>query len=1223
MHIKKLEISGFKSFVDKTVVHFDNDVIGIVGPNGCGKSNIVDAIRWCMGEQSAKHLRGRSMEDIIFNGSETRPQHGMAEVTLTFDNSDGAAELPELYRDYSELAITRRLFRDGTSEYLLNKTPVRLRDITDLFLGTGVGTKAYSIVEQGRVGQIVSSRPQDRRAYIEEAAGITKYRLRRKQAERKMDQTRQNLLRLSDIVSEVERSRDGLKRQAAKAERFLRYRSELEDLFLHDAAHRLLGMIVTGKLHRGEMGELSRGLTETLGQLQAREGGLQGAREGALQVERQYDSVSALAQTAAQHSAELRGTAERTQDRVAHLTERLAALGTEHGELGTKRELLHLQYTEVAQEAARLEAAHADGGQRRSDDDDSRLARAQKQARAAQRELQGLRDRLSAVSSGTGAVQGQMGALGARSQDADAERARLAIELEALEQTLEQADAELAAVQLERTAAASSQASEEQALAEVEQSLNAERAQIAEVETERKTLQQQLDRKRARLSVLADLHKRLEGVSAGTRALLQAADPAVVGLLAERLDVPERYTRALAGLLGDTLQCVIVSDPERGLQLLGQLRDNATGRATIAARSAYPQPVPPHSDSTLADQDEVALEGVVARLVDVVGCADEDRTLVSALIGDAAVVETAGEAYRLNQEHVNLTVVAVDGTVVRGAGLVSGGSSDNPAATVVEQKREMATLEAQIAELEPELAALASAVDARREHVQGLEQSAAQRRKAVMSAGLAGSGLDRELARLHSAREREAARGHKLHSQLEALRARHSECEREQAQAHQTWLELLREEVKLCAAQSVLSASATLFDARLAEETAQVMAVRLREQQVREQLESQRRTVERAQLALTEADARLQRLDRERHEVAEALGAAAAQWMQLREQLLLAKSKTQQHGEERDAVRARLDALRGELANHEEHLQSLRANQQELDEQLRAKELLLQKLDLEREHLLGNVAERFRGLNLNSVVGDYHLRPPPDGEHRRRIDELTKLIDRMGPVNLDAKTEFEEAETRFAELSTQKQDIEEALSELERAIRHMDRESKRRFKESFDAINDLFKQTFVRLFKGGRGELKLTDPENILETGVDIVAQPPGKKLGNIELMSGGEKALTATALIFAIFQHRPSPFCILDEVDAPLDEANVGRYNDAIRSMTSQSQFIIITHIKKTMQAVDVLYGVTMGEPGVSRLVSVKINDEAKARSTRSPAASDLPAVHLGSAAAPAQGVA
>jgi chromosome segregation protein len=303
------------------------------------------------------------------------------------------------------------------------------------------------------------------------------------------------------------------------------------------------------------------------------------------------------------------------------------------------------------------------------------------------------------------------------------------------------------------------------------------------------------------------------------------------------------------------------------------------------------------------------------------------------------------------------------------------------------------------------------------------------------------------------------------------------------------------------------------------------------------------------------------------------------------------------HGE-LDAVRAELDAARNTLGAQEAELKHLREELELHDEAARRHEMALQRMELEREHLLASVRDRFRGLDLRRVVGDYHMRPPPDAEHRRRIQELTQLIDRMGPVNLDAKAEYQDAERRFVELSGQKVDIEKALEELERAIKHMNRESRRRFKETFDAVNELFKKTFAKLFRGGRAELMLTNPEDLLESGVDIVAQPPGKKLGNIELMSGGEKALTAVSLIFAIFEHKPAPFCVLDEVDAPLDDANVARYNDAIRQMTDHSQFILITHVKKTMQEVDVLYGVTMGEPGVSRIVSVKVNQSAVARS-------------------------
>src|SRR5688572_15458010 len=327
MHIKKLEISGFKSFVDRTVIHFDHDVIGIVGPNGCGKSNIVDSIRWCMGEQSAKHLRGRSMEDVIFNGSDSRPPHGLAEVTMTFDNTDPeyAQTLPEEYRAYPEIAVTRRLFRDGTSEYLLNKTQVRLRDITELFLGTGVGTKAYSVVEQGRIGQIVSARPEDRRLFIEEAAGITKYKQRRRQAERKMDATRQNLLRINDIVGEIERTRSSLKRQVAKAERFVKYRSELEDLVLHEASHRLLELTVTARVEREQMttsADGAQGVRNALDQVDAI---LAETRSEAADIEHRTDAAAKSAFEADNEVARLVAEIERSRDKLRHHADRLAA----------------------------------------------------------------------------------------------------------------------------------------------------------------------------------------------------------------------------------------------------------------------------------------------------------------------------------------------------------------------------------------------------------------------------------------------------------------------------------------------------------------------------------------------------------------------------------------------------------------------------------------------------------------------------------------------------------------------------------------------------------------------------------------------------------------------------------------------------------------------------------------------------------------------------------
>jgi chromosome segregation protein len=1191
MHIKKLEICGFKSFVDKTVIHFDQDVIGIVGPNGCGKSNVVDAIRWCMGEQSAKHLRGRAMEDVIFNGSESRPQHGMAEVTLTFDNTDRAyAEtLPLEFKDFPEIAVTRRLYRDGTSEYLVNKAQVRLRDITDLFLGTGVGTKAYSIVEQGRIGQIVSSRPADRRLYIEEAAGITKYKLRRKQAERKMELTKQNLLRVTDIVNEIDRTRAGLKRQAAKAERYVQYRAELEDLFLHDAAHRLLELIVTEKVHASLFStarEQSLSLSE---QMVSGEQSLLAARGEAQGIESRYDAATAGSVAAEQRLTQLQSEVARAEDRRTHLQERLVALGNEQQELSARLERLGTEEQELAQRMTWLQQ-----------DESSRdvEAQAEHQQRellladeaAADRELAEFRGQHTRLHSEAATIGARLESLGQRRADLEqrrqlieTERCQLGTELErkkleeqALEVTLEQLEASRTACDEETEA--------------LKQRLAGLRPELKEQSRRIEGLKADLSHKRSRLQALADLHRRLEGVGAGTKALLGSDDPSVVGLLGDRVEVSERFTEAFAALLGDRLQCVIVKDPVRGLELLNELRQTRAGRATIAGqRLAYVA-----GSRTGAERDPL----VIARLVDELHFNAEDEPLIRALVGDALVVATASDALALGARYAGCTVVALDGTVVREAGLVSGGSGDDMAAAMIEQKRELRALRDGMESWEQEVS---SAVGQRAEletQIAELETLLELGRKTLHEREIAKLKAEKDLAGTRNEAKQAQARHSRLSDEGVDIESRIAAASAEQQAAAERAEQVTTE----CAAMEQALRAAEQKSAECKErtvaQTTRVTERRVRLAQVREQLDAARLSMSRIELETQAARTRLERVEHESVDSTEQLERTTQQWTDGQAACVSATEASQLAQRELDEVRQLLDQVRTGLSQHEGVLRQLRVDLAIVDDQSREAEMQVQKLQLERDHLNRNVAERFRGLQLPRVVGDYHARPAPDAEHRRRIDELSKLIDRMGPVNLDAKAEFDDAEKRFFDLSVQRDDIQQALDELDRAIRHMDRESKKRFKETFDAINELFQKTFGRLFKGGRGELVLTNPEDILETGVDIIAQPPGKKLGNIELMSGGEKALTATALIFAIFQYRPSPFCVLDEVDAPLDEANVSRYNEAIRSMTGISQFVLITHIKKTMQSVDVLYGVTMGEPGVSRVVSVKVNEAAKARS-------------------------
>jgi chromosome segregation protein len=1192
MHIKKLEIAGFKSFVDRTVVHFDHDVLAIVGPNGCGKSNIVDAIRWCMGEQSAKQLRGKSMEDVIFNGSETRGPHGMAEVTLTFDNSDleQAASLPLEYRDYPEIAVTRRLFRDGTSQYLLNKTDVRLKDIVDVFLGTGVGSKAYSIVEQGKIGLIVSARAEDRRALVEEAAGITKYKSRKKASERKMELTEQNLLRVGDRVMELERNVASLQRQAAKAERYVSYRNELEQLTLHQASHQLLEMLSSEKYWTEERAASEQKVVSARTELEVAEAALEVERAKALELETAAEQAQNAAYSADNEVRALEAELSREKDKLEHLSNRFDAARLEQIDLRTKAEALEGEQTEVRAALSLLEADETRDAEIALTEHE-RLETLRAEERAADATLVELRTRASQAASQVAAAKAKLAGLERRTQEMKTRESKLRDELATLRAQLGELTSHrtglsdtVAGIGAEQKSATLHRAELEQRLAALRQALlDSERA----LDAERSALASQ----RGALQALEDMRARLEGVGDGVKNLMAKGDPTLLGLVVDRIQAPAELTVAVAALLGDLLECVVVDDPERAVELLQELAHEKKGRASIMPRS--PRRVAGKSRTTLEGR------GVIGPLLDRLTYAAEDESLVATIVGDAVLVEDAKAAIALSARAGGLTLVALDGTVVHPDGRISGGSGDSVASELVDEQREMRDLRESCAalvrkvddqvaghqELRDQMAALGLSLDEARQRAHSAEIALVSAEKDEKKTGEQISSLETRLAAVNA--------------EVTDIADKLAEGDHEQTEAERS---LVEGESVLQGAESDAEGAMTSAAKWREQVNAQLSIVtekKIRLARVREQVASSRGTLERLSRSHDELTARVGKLEEELEDISRQTGETAAQEVMTKESLTQAVVTARATQEALTEARRVFDDARSALGEREGALKGLRAALSEASEQLTAQELSLERLTINKGHLLASIREKFRGLDLTLVVGDYHLLPSPDEAHTQRMAELVHLIDRMGPVNLDATREHKEEKERLVFFTEQKADLEKALDDLRRAISQMNRESRRLFKETFDSINERFKVLFPKLFSGGRAELHLTNPEDLLETGVEIVAQPPGKKLGNIELMSGGEKALTAVSLIFAIFQHKPSPFCILDEVDAPLDEANVTRYNELIREMTDRSQFILITHIKRTMQSVDVLYGVTMQEAGISRLVSVKVNESAQRRST------------------------
>ncbi len=1197
MHIKRLDICGFKSFVDPTSIHFDHDIIGIVGPNGCGKSNVVDAIRWAMGEQSAKALRGRAMADVIFNGSDSRTPHGYAEVTITFDNSDsvGAQQLPLEYRDYAEIAVTRRLYRDGTSEYLINKTQVRLRDVTDVFLGTGVGRKAYSIVEQGKIGLIVSARPEDRRILFEEAAGITKYKARKNQAERKMKLTRDNLVRVVDIIGEIERRLGTLKRQAQKARRYLKYRNEMDDLLLWQASHKFLELKVCCEVADAARAAATATVQSQRTEVDVQEAELEVLRNSVLDAEQHAEQAQNTAFLTDNEVREIELRIDRSKDRYQLLSERLQAAHGEQRNVEEKTAELRTERDELAEQLAEIEAEQAQE-QALMQIEAEKLAEAEAASDKSNAKLTSLRQQQAHASADIAAAQATISSYEQRCSEVEQRRSRLTDELTRLGEEKTQLDQQ----RDELETRVKDLAARKHAMCDARDALEAElpdlRHSLVQGERELESQRAELHRERSRLRALEELTERMEGLGAGVRNLLESDDDAITGLVADRIEVPEQYTAPFAGLVGDRLQWVIVSDADRALELLRDLADQRRGRATVVPYHPGQQAVP---EATTPEDPQQP--GVVGRLRDLLSYRDEDADVVRTLLGDTLLVESDEIAQRLQASDPTCDVVTYDGTVFHTDGRITGGSDDPLASGIVERKRE-------IRELGETVAQRGEAVSEALECHQQLRERVSKLREALDQAK--GEAHEAEIALIKGEQDQK-----RFEERLNVVSKRHTELETEldevqrsaqTASSERQQAAGLLEQARrtLDHSTETLTSAEQNAEQHRAELTAQQAVFTERKvvfAQVGERAAGSRGALERVGRSYEELRTRVETLEAERNDAATEAGTLAATIVASREEMLQARQTSRDAQAALSEAKGELDDARHNLGLREGELREKRGLLGEANEHLQQQEIEHQRLSLEREHLQQNIRDRFRGLELATVIGDYHARPMIDDTHRSRIKELDHLLDRMGSVNLDAPREYETEAERYEYYTSQHDDLSKALVDLERAIAQMNRESRRRFKHAYLGINEQFQQVFPRMFRGGKAELRLTQPDNLLETGIDILAQPPGKKLANIELMSGGEKAFTAVSLLFAIIQNKPSPFCILDEVDAPLDDTNIDRYVGSIRSMVEHSQFILITHSKRTMQAVDVLYGVTMAEPGVSKIVGVRVGEMATRTEKRS----------------------
>ena len=1174
MRIKRLEIAGFKSFSDKTVLDFQQRVTGVVGPNGCGKSNIVDAIRWCLGEQSAKNLRGKGMDDVIFAGSEARKPLGMAEVSLVFSTEDGRA--PTKYLGFSEIQLTRRLFRDGESEYLINKTPCRLLDIAELFMDTGVGTKAYSIIEQGKIGQILHARPEERRLLIEEAAGVTKFKNRKTIALRKIEGTKQNIARVQDVINELRRQSAYLQRQAKKAERFKAAREEARSLDMQLLFWDLQELQTTHNTIESRM-------KDVVGQLETSNITTTGA-ESELEYNRlqliQHEQIISEAQD---HLFQVRSNLAKNesqlllrQQEIESLTARTERVQTEHESLQEQISLTDLAMTTAHHDMANLEQVITSSENslvilRDQEQRDEELFVAQSRQfdetrvilLKAESEEKSLNDRFN---------RGTQEQQHLQEQDTQKEQRLISTQAQKEQQELVLKQASQEAQRLLAIHAT---------LKEQEERLTHQKAALITNEPvllkKVQDLRDHCSRASSRLQSLQDFERQFAGYSSGTRTL-KTSYPAREGLgmlLADAITIDEAYEAALEAVIADRLQSILCSSLEDASDAIAFLHKEAAGKAHfVVAHHTSPTPHLIPQTENLASLTQVS--GPFA-------------SVLGHWLADTHVVDTLTTGFQLHLQFPHATFVTRRGDLITPDGSISGGSLEDKQHSLIQTKREIRTLQNQHNRLAEELRLAEQELAELRIQLGETESSLKSNMQSIHQTDLQATAQQKDIEREQQLLQRIDEILRTLTQERALIATRFAALQQEQ---QTTALQLEAVQKQLAGAQSLLQQEAPVLEQRRAEREAareHYTTNRIAVATKREQLDSLQRTHLEYAKQLEQLRQRLQQLQQEQTHLTVLFGETTQTCEGLRTEITALA----------EAVAQAEAALSIARQKHDEHIQVVQAAETRSKELRSHKETLLHEhtellarqstLTVQMEHLQRLAFERHR---IELIHWDAPICDRAEHEEgvRQRQQALQRTIEDLGEVNLLAIEEYAELEQRQQFLEEQQGDLQTSLNDLQQAIQKINRTTRKRFLEAFTTVNQKFQEVFPRLFCGGHAELRLTDEQDLLETGIDIIVQPPGKKLANVMLLSGGEKALTAVALIFSIFLIKPTPFCLLDEVDAPLDDANIGRFNEMVREMSLQSQFILITHNKTTMAVADTLYGVTMEEPGSSRLVSVNL---------------------------------
>lgn len=1186
MRIKKLSMTGFKSFMDRIEISFPFGISAVVGPNGCGKSNIVDAIRWAMGEQSAKQLRGRQMEDVIFSGAGEHKAFGMAEVSLILENGDGS--FPPEFSHETEISITRRLYRSGESEYLLNSVPCRLKDIQELFMDTGLGNKAYSIIGQGRIGSIVEQKPEETRIMLEEAAGITRFKKKEAESRRKMELTKRNLQRVEDILVEVQGQMRSLKRQASKAKRYKSIGKEIQrlEILLNSNSYNEL------KIESGERSKSTDDLVKREVELMTSYSAVQAKNETMnLELENKDKEIASLRND----YLGMKDDYNRKESALESMSgeKRMQAelegrLHQEKEDIGKRIIKLGEEKTGLLERAEELKA-HSGGLEDEISVVQTRLKNRKTLLNEIKEEYQRISDRVNSDATREAGLHKESGYLNKRIEEITDTRTRIEKEKEEIAVKSKELLETSRKKNEIRQALAGKLGDIEKEISEIEQRDEESRGMEKGIESELKSVETNLSISQTRLSSLRSMTENFEGYKVGVRTIMKAKDLSarkegrIMGLVADMIQVETKYEQAVEAVLADKLQYIVVQTQEDGQEAIRYLKDLSKGRSSFVS---------------LADLNGRTKQGNTngyPLLRDKVTVPESYRPVIDLLIGDIALagdLQEAVSAWRSNGGGYGL--VTREGDLIDERGIISGGKLANGPHGLLARKREIRELEEKTETLQKEALTLKTRLDSVTGEIEKNRQSLHDLREGKSDCQEKLNDLDKILFRL----------SHEM-DQLERLEQKISQefeqKSREQA-GHREELERIESELRQCGEEK-----------RKQEEY--LLRKRLELQECEEEFDEIRNELERLKMELSlsteekkgifreidrideyteEAEAKLEKVGQEIIAVQDKQAACSVREKELKETLEDSLDRLKRAEETVNHAQQERDQFRAGIREQDKKGEELREELDLIREKINLAKMEQSEIRMKMENLVDQVKEKFN-LDLIQAYEDYLKDDFSSAETKEELDRQKMLLEKLGDVNLTAIQEHEALKERYEFIQGQRQDLLDSIDSIRQAIRKINKTCLDRFMETFNEADKKIKQVFPILFNGGTAGLRLTDENNPLESGVLVEVRPPGKKLSHMGLLSGGEKALVAMALLFAIYLIKPSPFCLLDEVDAPLDEANIDRFNNLLREIRKYSQVLMVTHNRRSMEIVDSLFGVTMESAGVSKMVSVTINGKDK----------------------------